>query len=112
MSTKQRVRRRWPGGYTSEQVADWAWANLTCPECGSRPKSACIPLPEPPRTVCRERFIAAVIELKNARKAARPNRAALEASARLDLATERGCFMREVPDADVAERMRAMRRRS
>jgi len=31
-----------------------------------------------------------------------------EATARLDLALERGCFMREIPDADVAARMRAV----
>jgi hypothetical protein len=40
------------------------------------------------------------------RKATAPNAAAREASARLDLATERGCFMGEIPDADVAERLR------
>lgn len=28
-----------------------------------------------------------------------------EANARLDLANERGCFMRDIPDADVAQRM-------
>lgn len=29
-----------------------------------------------------------------------------EASARLDLATERGCLMRDIPDADVTQRLR------
>jgi hypothetical protein len=103
-----RHTRRWHG-HTSEQVADHAWANLTCPKCGSEPKSACVPLPEPPRTVCKERWVAAVIELKNAARASRPSREAAEASARLDLATERGCFMSDVPAADVAERLRASR---
>lgn len=39
------------------------------------------------------------------RKASSPNAAAREAGARLDLANERGGFMGEVPDADVAERL-------
>jgi hypothetical protein len=42
------------------------------------------------------------------RKAASPNAAAREASARLDLATERGCFMSEIPDVDVAEQLRTL----
>jgi hypothetical protein len=50
----------------------------------------------------QDEYIAGVQE----RKATEPNAAAREASARLDLATERGCFMREIPDADVAERLR------
>lgn len=49
----------------------------------------------------------AYVEKKIAEKADRPPSAeALEACARLDLATERGCFMREVPNADVQERLR------
>jgi hypothetical protein len=48
------------------------------------------------------------IESAQQRKAATPNAAALEASARLDLATERGCFMSEVPDEDVAARLLEM----
>jgi hypothetical protein len=99
-------QRRWKGGYTSEQVADYAWAEVTCPDCGAEPKSACIPLPEPPRTVCKGRFIAAAIELKHQRKVPSPSREAQEACARLNLATERGCFMADIPDADVAARLR------
>lgn len=49
---------------------------------------------------------AAYVNRKVAEKAARaPSREAEEASARLDLAQERGCFMRDVPDADVQARI-------
>jgi hypothetical protein len=53
---------------------------------------------------------AAYIERKTARKeAARqdsPSYQVREANARLDLATERGCFMTDIPDADVTQRIR------
>jgi hypothetical protein len=93
------------GNASSAAIADHAWRNLTCPACGAAPRSACVPLPEPPRTVCRERFAAAAAALRKERKAASPSREALEAAARVDLARERGCFMGEVPDADVAARI-------
>jgi hypothetical protein len=49
---------------------------------------------------------AAYVEKKLAEKATKPlSGEALEASVRLDLANERGCFMSEIPDADVAERI-------
>lgn len=49
---------------------------------------------------------AAYVDRKVAEKAARPpSRETQEANARLDLATERGCFMRDVPDADVQARL-------
>ena len=91
------------------QIADHALRNLPCPACGAGPGAACAPIPAPPRTVCKERFVAAAIELKDQRKAASPSREAAEASARLDLATERGCFMADVPDADVAARLQDAR---
>lgn len=46
------------------------------------------------------------IEKSQARKEARPNATAREATARLELAQERGCFMVDIPDEDVAERLR------
>ena len=61
---KPKAKRKGPG---SERVADWAWANITCPACGAEPKSACIPLPEPPRTVCKDRFIAGAIRMRGLR---------------------------------------------
>jgi hypothetical protein len=52
---------------------------------------------------------AAYVDRKVAEKAARaaraPSRETQEASARLDLATERGCFMGAIPDADVQARL-------
>jgi hypothetical protein len=45
------------------------------------------------------------MELKNQRKAKAPSPEAREAMARLDIATERGIFMADVPDADVAARL-------
>lgn len=48
---------------------------------------------------------AAYIERSAARRTANPSREALEAMARLDLATECGCFMADVPDEDVTARM-------
>lgn len=49
---------------------------------------------------------AAYATRKIAEKAAAPpSAAALEAAARLDIATERGCFMTEVPDEDVTARL-------
>lgn len=84
-------------------------AEPALPRVRSRSRAACAPIPAPPRTVCKERFVAAAIELKDQRKAASPSREAAEASARLDLATERGCFMADVPDADVAARLQDAR---
>lgn len=52
---------------------------------------------------------AAYIEQRAARKSANPSPAALGATARVTLARERHCFMDEVPDEDVAARMREMR---
>ena len=51
---------------------------------------------------------AAYIERRAARKSAHMSPAALEATARVTLANERHCFMHEVPDEDVAARMREM----
>ena len=45
----------------------------------------------------------AYIEKVQRRKAQKPNAEAREASARLDLATEIGCFMREVPAAQAGQ---------
>jgi hypothetical protein len=105
MSRKPLARpRRRAGEPSSGQVAGYAWAYVVCPACGAEPRSACVPLPRPPRTVCRERFVAAAIEL---RKASSPSREALEASARLDLATERGTFMSDIAAADVTARLAA-----
>ena len=97
--------RRWPGGLTSHEIAGHAWASTMCPTCGAEPGSACTPPPDPPRTVCRERFVAAAIELKNRRRAAEPSPEEREACARLDLASERGTFMCDIPAADVADRL-------
>jgi hypothetical protein len=96
---------RRPGDPSSGQVAGYAWAYVICPACGAEPRSACVPLPAPPRTVCRERFAAAALALRKERKAASPSREALEASARLDLATERGTFMADIAAADVTARI-------
>ena len=104
MGVKRAERRRAPR-LSSEDIADWAWANVTCPACKAEPKSACCPLPEPPRTVCRDRFIAAAIVLKNEQKAATQTRKAAEAATRLDIANERGVFMADVPLADVRARL-------
>lgn len=52
---------------------------------------------------------AAYIERRAARRSANPSRVALEAMARVDLANEMHVFMHEVPDEDVAARMREMR---
>jgi hypothetical protein len=56
---------------------------------------------------------AAYVERKTAQRegerAAHPSYAHQEANARLDLATERGCLMRDIPAADVAERIRNRR---
>jgi hypothetical protein len=49
------------------------------------------------------------IDAAQLRKASRPNAAALEASARLDLAAERGVFMVDIPDAAVAARLLEMK---
>jgi hypothetical protein len=97
--------RRWPGGFTSQEIADHARASTACPTYGAGPGSACTPPPEPPRTVCRARFVAAAIELKNQRRAAAPSPEDREACARLDLATERGTFMADIAAADVAARL-------
>jgi hypothetical protein len=43
----------------------------------------------------------AYIERRQAARAAEPSAEAREAEARLDLATQRGCFMRDIPDRDV-----------
>lgn len=49
---------------------------------------------------------AAHVERKIAQKAERaPSRETQEANVRLDIANERGCFMRDVPDADVHARI-------
>jgi hypothetical protein len=48
---------------------------------------------------------AAQIRKWQLRKEQNPSRAALEASARLDIATERGVFMSAVSGADVAARL-------
>lgn len=49
---------------------------------------------------------AAYVDRKVAEKAARaPSRETQEANARLDIAQERGCFMRDVPGADVQARI-------
>jgi hypothetical protein len=71
-------------GRTKEQQRAW-WAALSPGE--------------------REAYIAHI----QARKAATPNAVALEASARLDIAIERGCFMTEVSDQDVAARLAGRR---
>ncbi len=92
---------------SSEEIAQYAWAELYCRNCGSEPRSACIAELDPPRTVCRERFVDAVIELRKQERARSPQ--ALETAARLDIATERGIFMSDVPDADVAARLGSMR---
>jgi hypothetical protein len=102
--TGRKPRRR-PGDPSSGQVAGYAWAYVICPACGAEPRSACVPLPKPPRTVCRERFAAAATALRKERQAASPSREALEAAARVDLANALGVFMGEVPDADVASRI-------
>ena len=48
---------------------------------------------------------SAYIDRAKQRKVANPSRETREACARLDLATERGCFMTEVPDEDVIARL-------
>jgi hypothetical protein len=47
----------------------------------------------------------AYIQRTQARREARPNATAREATARLELAQLAGCFMYEVPDSDVAARL-------
>lgn len=51
---------------------------------------------------------AAYIERRAARKSANPSPVALEATARVTLANEMHVFMDEVPDEDVAARVREM----
>jgi hypothetical protein len=48
----------------------------------------------------------AYIQRSQARKEAHPNATAREATARLELAQLRGCFMSDIPDEDVAARLR------
>jgi hypothetical protein len=56
---------------------------------------------------------AAYVERKTAgreeKRVVSPGYQHQEANARLDLAEERGCFMRDIPAADVAERIRNRR---
>lgn len=49
---------------------------------------------------------SAYIERTQQRKAEQPNAAAREATARLEIAQARGIFMYEVPDEDVAAKLR------
>lgn len=51
---------------------------------------------------------AGYIERRAARRSANPSPEALEATARVTLANEMRCFMDEVPDEDVAARMKEM----
>ena len=50
-------------------------------------------------------YIARAQARKEAERAANPSYEHQEAIARLDLATERGCFMLDIPAADVAARI-------
>ena len=50
-------------------------------------------------------YIARAPARKEKERVSNPSHEVAEATARLDLATERGCFMRDIPAADVAARM-------
>lgn len=97
---------RRPPKPTPDEIADYAWAELTCRDCGSEPHSACIGPREPWRSVCLGRYVEASIQLRNARNAKHPSWETLESLACAELAEERGGFMGEVPQQDVTGRVR------
>ena len=74
----------WPNMRSKEERQAW-WASL------------------PPAE--RDAWIERRQARKEAERAAHPSYEVREATARLDLATEQGCFMRDIPAADVAARM-------
>ena len=97
---------RRPPKATPDQIADHAWSAVTCRNCGSEPSSACIAEREPWRTVCKDRYADAAIELSKARREAYPTWEHLEALAREQLAEERHGFMTDVPAGDVTALVR------
>ena len=97
--------RRPPKARPSE-IADHAWASLTCRNCGSEPRSACIAKRESWRTVCKERYADAAIELSRIRREAHPTWETLEALARAEIAEQVHEFMSDVPPEHVTARVR------
>jgi hypothetical protein len=53
----------------------------------------------------RDGYISRQARRKEDARRDNPSRQVREANARLDLATERGCFMTDIPDEDVRQRM-------
>lgn len=80
---------------TTGEIARFA-LSLPCTLCGVSPGDRCPATGASWKAVCKARFIEAAIEVRNAWKAENPSAETLEACARHDLATEQGCFMREV----------------
>lgn len=70
-----------------DEIADRAWAELTCRDCGSEPRSACIGEREEWQSVCQGRYVDAAISLKRDWNQSHPTWQRLEERARDDLAT-------------------------
>jgi hypothetical protein len=75
---------------SADEIADHAWAGITCRDCGSEPRSACIGEREEWRSVCRGRYVDAAISLKRDWSQLHPTWQRLEERARTELATA-GC---------------------
>jgi hypothetical protein len=74
-----------PGAPGSEAISGYAWAGLTCPRCGSGPRSACTGEFEDWLEVCRERYEAAAGMLRAAWLESYPSWEQLEERARREL---------------------------
>lgn len=79
--TNQAARKRRSSPDEARRITSYAIANLTCHGCGAEPGSPCVH-PGPGRTVCKNRWGGACVELTRQAKAARrtPEQAAILAS--------------------------------
>ncbi len=89
-----------------DTIAQHAWSELSCRQCGSAPKSACIGDRDPSMSVCPERYADAAIQMRQAYNMKHPSWQALENQARAEIAAERGVDPATVGWREITGRVR------